>query len=275
MSEITEINQVAASILKKHAPRLANVSRETLAQLAREELERRRAHTCATCEDQGLVRYEVPIDHELFGRLVACPEGCAASKRVISLQDVSGLFPSDYGRKWEDLLDLSEGGYNSAEGVELAKLTLARGWGWLFLFGNVGTSKTSILTTATASALRANKRALFLSMSEVLSYISEGYEKGKDESARERLEALKRYPVLALDEFEKFNETAWAKDKVFELLNYRWRRATEMRDQVTLFASNKAPEACRDSSIISRIRDERFFVRELLGEDLRRYAKDL
>lgn len=219
---------------------------------------------CNVCKDIGLIGLDVPFAHEKFGRLYPCPN-CQPDHYELDLESTTGLVKTEREMNWKDVADIN----NAIEAVEAVKSTLERGYGWVFLWGNCGLAKTLILQIAIAESLRASKDAKYIRMVEVIDNLKTAFDKkdsGSDENRK--IETWSNLPVLAIDEFEKINETDWASNRRFLLLDRRYQEAIREKS-ITIFASNQNPEHLEEY-LASRVYDNRFKVVHLIGADVRK-----
>ncbi|MBI5955995.1 MAG: ATP-binding protein, partial [Chloroflexi bacterium] len=98
--------------------------------------------------------------------------------------------------------------------------------GWLVIHGPNGNGKTHLAAAITNKLLEKGKVVLFLNVPELLDYLRDAFnpKRDRDESAlsyEERFTTIKTAPVLILDDFGAESETAWANEKLYQLLNYR------------------------------------------------------
>jgi len=132
-----------------------------------------------------------------------------------------------------------------------------RGYGMIFLWGTWGQAKTLIGKILTSTALRDGKRAAYANMSSVLDDIRLAF----DAQEHKTTELLRRIDwwvsrdVLFLDELDKSNDTPWAQERLFQLLDQRYMRAIR-EEALTVIASNKS-EAALDGYLRSRLADRR------------------
>jgi len=98
--------------------------------------------------------------------------------------------------------------------------------GWLVIYGINGNGKTHLAAAIANQLLAKGKVVLFLNVPELLDYLRDAFNPKRDwdESAlsyEERFTTIKTAPVLILDDFGAESETAWANEKLYQLLNYR------------------------------------------------------
>jgi DNA replication protein DnaC len=216
---------------------------------------------CPVCGGIGYVRRDVPDIHDpAFGKMERCPNA------VINLQDPTryGLAIEEVSADWNEIKSIN----NAIDGMKAVQETLSRGAGWVTLWGGTGLSKSKLLKIAVATALRANQRAAYVRMAEIMDNLRGAFRDGApdDESAR-RLNFWAEIPILAIDEVSRTNSTDWAQERQFLILDRRYENAC-LGKSITLLASQHDP-AELDDYFYSRIRDGRFSVVHLVGEDVR------
>lgn len=231
-------------------------------------------YTCATCQDIGLVRFDTDdLKHPMFGKLVPCPD-CGQARKTPAFEDTSGLHPSERSLGWADLLKLD--GRNIQDGECAVTRALHRGYGWVYLHGDYGLGKTLLLKVAVARCLQRGIHAIYTSTAEIMDELRAAYDAtNPNEEALRRLNTFIHVPVLAVDEFEKVNETGFVQEKRFRLFDKRYERATRQEEGVTLFAANLAPEKVNDPALRDRLLDARFARVELTGASVRRVSDQL
>jgi len=165
-----------------------------------------------------------------------------------------GLHESELSLTWDAIKpNVSEG----KKVLEAVKPAYERGWGMVFLWGTWGQAKTLAGKILTATAYRDGKRTAYAPMSSVLDDIRKSF----DEPERKQTELLRRMnywierDVLFLDELDKTNDTAWAEERLFQLLDQRYARAIR-EEALTVIASN-SDAAELDGYIKSRLKDRR------------------
>jgi DNA replication protein DnaC len=165
-----------------------------------------------------------------------------------------GIREDEAGLNWGAIQPNVSDGMKALQAVKPA---YERGWGMVFLWGNYGQAKTLIGKILTATAFRDGKRAAYANMSSVLDNIRLAF----DEQEHKTTELLRRMDfwinrdVLFLDELDKCNDTQWAQERMFQLLDQRYTRAIR-EEALTVIASNKSNTAL-DGYLNSRLKDRR------------------
>lgn len=217
---------------------------------------------CPDCKGIGYMRLDVPVGHEFFGKLLICE--CSQDRinaaRTEKLQRASALEPEDLALNWGQIMRTP-----AIDGaIEATRQALARGWGWVYLWGPPGPGKSLVLKCAVADMVRAGRDAVYANWSDMLQHMRAGYDAGDFD---DRVEAWRSVSVLAIDEYGRAKDTDWAREIRNRVMNQRYETAV-VRKSITLFASNFPPDDGEDW-LTDRIRDGRFRVVEVNGPSMR------
>ena len=94
--------------------------------------------------------------------------------------------------------------------------------GWLVLVGPAGSGKTHLAAAIANRQKNSNRPVLFANVPELLERLRTGSrETGKAKDGISLME-LKTSPVLVLDDLSMENLSAWAREKLQQVLNYRY-----------------------------------------------------
>ena len=141
------------------------------------------------------------------------------------------------------------------------------GAGMATLTGPYGVGKTHAIMAAINEAKRRGMTAHYTTMRDLLSYLREGFKPGPGELPFEkRWDLLTSAGVLAIDELDKTNATAWAQEQFSALVDVRWRN---MRTQVTFFAMNQDVSGL-PGDVEDRINDRNAVILRMTGSSKRR-----
>ena len=221
---------------------------------------------CPHCDGAGYYKEAVPFGHPHFGVLFPCE--CKQREKELraaeELRRLSNLDP--FEDKTFETFNQDVPGVRLAysRAVEYAK----RPQGWLVLFGNYGVGKTHLAAAIANEALRRHYRVLFAVVPDLLDHLRSTFGPSSEVEYDERFETIRDVPVLILDDLGTENTTAWAREKLFQIVNHRYNYALP-----TVITSNRKPEDL-DQRIFSRMSD-RTLSQEMIiidGADYRRLS---
>ncbi|MDR3572826.1 MAG: hypothetical protein P4L50_03110 [Anaerolineaceae bacterium] len=225
---------------------------------------------CPLCGGIGWVSKSAELGDSDFGKVEPCPN--------LDITKIPG-----YSRTGLDSDEIKTLDWNSLRmskeldtATNLIKNVLERGYGWIYLWsgddpdnpGGNGLAKTLILKIAIAGIIRSRKQAAYANMPEILDDLRAAYDaKDPSEEAIRKLEFWTDIPVLAIDEFNRVNDTNWVTERRFMLMDTRYTQAIR-KQSITLIASNTDPSK-QESYLYDRIQDGRFKIIRLHGESAR------
>ena len=93
--------------------------------------------------------------------------------------------------------------------------------GWLLLQGGYGSGKTHLAAAVANFAVGMGVPTLFLTVPDLLDTLRFSYD-SEDTTFEQRFEEIRNAPLLVLDDFGTQNATAWAQEKLFQIVNYRY-----------------------------------------------------
>jgi DNA replication protein DnaC len=110
--------------------------------------------------------------------------------------------------------------------------------GWLVLLGQHGCGKTHLAAAVAHEWQQRNLgEVIFVSVPDLLDYLRAAFDPEMPQSYDRRFDAIKKTPLLVLDDLGTESATAWAKEKLFQLLNYRY--DAMLPTVITAFAESK------------------------------------
>ena len=183
---------------------------------------------CPICGGIGYLRRDLPIDHPDFGKIIPC--SCRSEEitqsarerlfRMSSLDALKELRFENFEKRGRVGLGVTqasslENAYNQARNFAEHRE------GWLMLSGPYGCGKTHLAAAIANHAIESGVATLFLTVPDLLDWLRYAYS-GGDMSFEERFEDIRGIPLLVLDDFGTQNATAWAQEKIFQILNYRY-----------------------------------------------------
>jgi DNA replication protein DnaC len=223
---------------------------------------------CPHCDGAGYYKEKVPFDHPNFGKLMpcVCKQQQISRRAAEKLYELSNLGPFS---------DKTFENFNSAvpgvKGAYFAAQKYAeRPQGWLIMFGNYGAGKTHLAAAIANELLRNHYRVLFAVVPDLLDHLRATFGPSSEVEYDERFEAIRDVQVLILDDLGTENTTAWAREKLFQIVNHRYNYALS-----TVITSNRKPEDI-DPRIFSRMSDRALSNQHIMIEasDYRRLTME-
>ena len=224
---------------------------------------------CPLCKGAGALTDNVPVGHPDFGRLWPCPHSCHNEARRARLAKLSGLAEADLSLR---LTNFSTGSQVTKTVLASVQAFLSEPCPILYLWGGYGNGKSLLLKSLVNEFNELGRVAVYTKFTSLLWWMRQVFgENGDKESYLDRYEQVKRVPVLAVDELDKANLTAFAQEFQFDFLDERY-EAGLRGECCTVFASNSRPEDL-PPYLMSRVMDGRCLVIENTGPDLRAHLR--
>lgn len=146
--------------------------------------------------------------------------------------------------------------------------------GWLVLVGDRGCGKTHLAAAVKNEREQLGLPTLFMTVPDLLDYLRATYAPTSDVTYDRGFDAIRKTPVLILDDYGAHSATPWAEEKLFQLLNYRLnaRLPTMITTNVPLDRPESLPSSPhQEARILSRLLDKQFSkVRRINAPDYRR-----
>ena len=220
------------------------------------------------------MRLDVSPGHKKFGRLEPCE--CRSSEiaqnarqRLYEMSNLDRLshltfenFRSSGNLKAEFITPQEVSSLQEAESAsdEFAK----RLQGWLMLEGSYGCGKTHLAAAIANACVHRGVPTLFITVPDLLDSLRFAY--GNPETTYEaRFEEIRNAELLVMDDFGTHNATAWAQEKLFQIINYRY-----INKLPTVITTNLILDEI-ESRIRSRLQDSDFVQHiRILAPDYRR-----
>jgi len=183
---------------------------------------------CPYCHGLGYLRRDLPINHPDFGRLqiCSCRQGQVAQQihqRLFSISNLDNLqhltFENFQSRgrvglgPWQ--ADSLERAFNQAQQFS------QKAEGWLLLQGGFGCGKTHLAAAIANFIVGIGVPTLFITVPDLLDALRFTYD-NPESTFEQRFEEIRTAPLLIMDDFGTQNATAWAQEKLFQILNYRY-----------------------------------------------------
>ncbi len=176
----------------------------------------------------GYLRADVPLEDPNFGKVEICP--CrhpdvrervrSRLYRFSNLDELKHLtfesfnpegrhnLPAHQRQSLEDALEAAQKFAHSLDG-------------WLLIQGPYGCGKTHLAAAVANECASLGVPTLFLTVPDLLDSLRFAFN-AEDTTFEERFEQIRSAPLLILDDFGTQNATDWAREKLFQILNYRY-----------------------------------------------------
>jgi len=225
---------------------------------------------CPICKGKGFLVYDVPPGDPSFSKVVPCrcTEAKSVSERAQTLQRLSNLGPLSrliFDTFLPDGVGLPEDLRRSIREAYDSSLAFAKNpKGWLVLLGGYGCGKTHLAAAIANFRVALGHQALFVVVPDLLDHLRATYAPTATIAYDERLESIRETPLLILDDLGAHSGTAWAQEKLYQILNHRYNSQLP-----TVVTSNQRLEEL-DPRITSRLVDPDLSqVYEILAPDFR------
>jgi DNA replication protein DnaC len=203
---------------------------------------------CPLCHGAGYVRLDVPMGDPAFGQAIRCQckEQQIKERDRLNLRTVSNLDP--FRDKTFESFDVSLPGMGEA--YDVARHYAEDPLGWLVFRGGYGCGKTHLAAAIANVAEQAGQRVVFAIVPDLLDHLRATFAPSSDIAYDALFEKVRESALLVLDDFGAENSTAWATEKLFQLINYRYNYRMP-----TVITTNHRLLAQMDERIRSRLSD--------------------
>ena len=229
------------------------------------------APDCPICQGLGFVGRDLPINHPEFGKISICSCRTAYVNRnksdklytfsnLGSLRDLTFETFMPRGRLGlaPQLAASLQQAFNSAKHFAETRQ------GWLLLTGTYGSGKTHLAAAIANETIKQNISTLFLTVPDLLDWLRFSFNPESESSFKDRFAEIRNVPVLILDDFGTQSSTAWAQEKLFQIINHRY-----ISQLPTVITSNYRFEDF-EGRIRSRLMDPELVTRvDILAPDFR------
>ncbi len=183
---------------------------------------------CPICQGAGFIHPLLPSGKPDFSRVIPCR--CTRDKlnneRQTRLQEYSNL--GSLTRFNFDNLNpqgrsLNQGNQEQfSRAYEAAKAFADQPEGWMVLVGPSGCGKTHLAAAIANQRLSQGHPAFFISTPDLLDHLRSAFSPGSEIGYDEFFEQVRNAPLLVLDDLGVQTSTAWAQEKLDQLLNHRF-----------------------------------------------------
>ena len=208
---------------------------------------------CPICKGAGYLRAEVPYGHPNFGKPIACEckEAERAEKRRLQLRTMSNL---------EAFSDKSFRNFNPRvpgvqEAFEVAQAYAYNPDGWLVLIGRNGCGKTHLAAAIANQHLVQGSLVLFATVPDLLDHLRATFAPTSPVVYDQLFSSMREAELLVLDDLGSEQNSPWASEKLFQLLNYRYNSRFP-----TVITTNSMRLQTVDERIRSRLMDRSLVI---------------
>lgn len=188
---------------------------------------------CPICDGKGVIMWDVPLDDPRYGKLQRCPNHPVDADT--DLQDRLrrlGNLEAYKDKTFENFqIDPFHGQLTKETKDAVSSLTTALSRavdfareprGWIVYEGAYGCGKTHLaVAIANVRLEQFGDRVLFMTAPDLLDFLRTTFSPNAEASYGEAFEQICDAPLLVLDDLGVENPSGWAKEKLFQLLNYR------------------------------------------------------
>jgi DNA replication protein DnaC len=224
---------------------------------------------CPLCHGAGYVRLDVPMGDPAFGQAIRCQckEQQLEERDRLNLRRLSNLDP--FRDKTFESFDSRRSGNGIQEAYKEARNFAKDPLGWVIFRGGYGCGKTHLAAAIANAAEKNGIPVIFAIVPELLDHLRSTFAPSSDMPYDELFDKIREVQLLVLDDFGAENGTAWATEKLFQLINYRYNYGMP-----TVITTNDRLLTRVDERISSRLFDQGL-VRHVImdAKDYRKYRK--
>jgi DNA replication protein DnaC len=188
---------------------------------------------CPVCKGAGFVHPALDSGKVDFSRVVPCQcsKGELRKKKAEYLEKYSNLGSlsqltfdnlSPKGRTTRHSERSGESQERFAQVYQAAKAFADNPQGWLVLLGPSGSGKTHLACAVANHRLKLGEPVFYISAADLLDHLRSAFSPTSDTTYDELFEQVKNVPLLVLDDLTLGSATAWAKEKLEQLLHHRF-----------------------------------------------------
>jgi DNA replication protein DnaC len=188
---------------------------------------------CPNCKGAGFVHPALDSGKADFSRVVPCrcTQGVLRKKKTEYLEKYSNLGSlsqltfgnlSPVGRLTGHSERSRESQEHFAQIYQAAKSFADGPSGWLVFLGPSGSGKTHLACAIANRRLGLGEPVFYIGTADLLDHLRSAFSPTSDTTYDELFEQVKNVPLLVLDDLALGSATAWAKEKLEQLLHHRF-----------------------------------------------------
>lgn len=209
---------------------------------------------CAVCGGLGIVTKNVALDHPDFGKSFPCPACTIHEERrhrqIAKMSNLETHADKHFGNFLNRIETYTDDENHQLEmALHMAQSFARNPSRWLVLSGRCGTGKTHLAAAIGHEFIQQGIRTIFITTPDLLDHLRSAFSPSAEVRYDEQFDLLCHVDILILDDLGAENQTAWAQEKLYQLINHRYNAALP-----TIITSNVDP-ARMDERIASRLAD--------------------
>ncbi len=230
---------------------------------------------CPICGGVGWLHEDLPITDPNFGKLVRCvckqQEAIqSAQKRLYQTSNLEAFHTMTFESfSVQGRLGLGDEQIRSLQyALSQSQQFAASPKGWLILMGTYGCGKTHLAAAIANTCIEYGMGAIFLTVPDLLDWLRSSYG-ASDTTFEQRFEEIRNVDLLVLDDLGTQNSTAWAAEKLYQIIDYRYTHKLPLVVTTNLHLEDL------DDRIRSRLQDPDLSTRvRITAPDYRSPVKD-
>lgn len=210
---------------------------------------------CDTCGGLGFVRADVPFGHPDFGKAIPCT--CAVRRAA---EAVAGKYWNEVPQHYQEFdinsFPRSDEGKSDAFQAACAFLREYPADYSLFFTGAPGTGKTGLGLSIIKSLRKRGACVVYVNVPQMFEELRKGFNEDNGAGYDRRFETLQTVELLMLDDIGVPRYTEWGLEKIYILIDARFRAhrtciftsdlpADKFRDKLGYRISSRILEYCR------------------------------
>ena len=220
----------------------------------------RRTHSqpepCPVCGGAGFLLANLPVGHPDFGKPIPCrckldERRSRRRSRLRNVHNLEELTRYTFEAFDTDLSWLAPHKLGSlVKAYETAMAFAEKPSGWLLFTGGYGCGKTHLAAAIANHCIENDRSAIFVVVPDLLDHLRAAFGPNSESSYDDLFDEIRNTPVLVLDDLGVQVVTAWAQEKLFQILNHRYNSQLP-----TVLTTNQRLEDL-DQRLRSRLQDQ-------------------